>query len=156
MNIKKELLWGGGIALVVVILTIYYIFNFQKQTQNLNSINSSTNKTSQKNLNTTLTIESVQKHNQASDCWIIIDKKVYNVTGYLNLHPGGTSRIVPYCGQDATQAFLTKDGQGTHSQAAFQDLAQLYIGDVNGVIKQTPNINSIKNLPRREREENEN
>jgi len=150
MNIKKELIWGLGITIVVVILTGYYLMGGQKSTINQQGT------TTQPTSSVTLTSKEVQKHSQPSDCWIIVENKVYNVTDYLNLHPGGAGRITPYCGQDATQAFLTKDGQGSHSQTAFQDLTQLYIGDLNGSIKQTVNPTTINNLPRRGRgEEND-
>lgn len=152
MEFKKELIWGLGIMVAVVILTGYYIFNFNPPA-GAKSLNSSSPAVS---LGATLTTTEVQKHNQVSDCWLIIDNKVYSATDFLNLHPGGADRIIPYCGQDATQAFITKDGKGSHSQAAFQNLTQLYLGDVNGIIKQTPNPSAIKNLPRREeREEND-
>lgn len=151
MEFKKELIWGLGITAAVVILTAYYIFNF-KPLAGGKPLNTSSPAVS---LGTTLTTTEIQKHNQASDCWLIIENKVYSATDYLNLHPGGADRIIPYCGQDATQAFMTKDGQGSHSQAAFQDLTQLYLGDVNGIIKQTPNPSAIKNLPKREKRERE-
>ena len=35
------------------------------------------------------TVEDVLEHNSASDCWIIINKKVYNVTSWIPRHPGG-------------------------------------------------------------------
>lgn len=76
----------------------------------------------------TLDAQTIAKHNRASDCWIIISKGVYAVTSYLNKHPGGASRITPYCGKDATTAFATQGGTGSHSGAASADLAALRIG----------------------------
>ena len=31
----------------------------------------------------------ISKHNKESSCWIIIDNKVYDVTQFLDKHPGG-------------------------------------------------------------------
>ncbi len=78
----------------------------------------------------TLTQEEIAKHNSANDCWMIVQGSAYAVTGFLNIHPGGASAIAPYCGADATQAFLTQGGQGTHSAVADQQLAALLIGKV--------------------------
>jgi cytochrome b involved in lipid metabolism len=36
------------------------------------------------------------------DCWIIIHKKVINITRYLSKHPGGRWIILKYAGLDAT------------------------------------------------------
>lgn len=38
-------------------------------------------------------------HNSKNDCWAIYEKKVYNLTDYVNNHPGGKS-IVKSCGKD--------------------------------------------------------
>lgn len=76
----------------------------------------------------TLDAQTIAEHNRPSDCWIIVSKGVYAVTSYLNKHPGGASRITPYCGKDATTAFATQGGTGSHSSAASADLAALRIG----------------------------
>ncbi len=85
-----------------------------------------------------LALANIATHSTPQDCWIIISSKVYDVTNYLNLHPGGRNRIIPYCGQDATQAFATKGGQGQHSSQAQQDLAALYLGPVGGTATVDP------------------
>jgi cytochrome b involved in lipid metabolism len=33
--------------------------------------------------------EEVAKHNKASDCWVVVKGKVYDVTKFLEEHPGG-------------------------------------------------------------------
>lgn len=52
-----------------------------------------------------LTYQEVENHNSKSDCWVIIHGKVYDVTDFLNQHPGGPAIIIKYAGKDATKAF---------------------------------------------------
>ena len=44
----------------------------------------------------------VQGHTTANSCWVIIDGKVYDVTGILDTHPGGRSVLLKNAGKDAT------------------------------------------------------
>ena len=56
--------------------------------------------------NLPLTSDEVKKHNSASDCWSIIDGVVYDLTNWVDSHPGGSSRITAICGKDGTSNFL--------------------------------------------------
>nr|ANN11901.1 delta-4 desaturase [Siganus guttatus] len=51
------------------------------------------------------TWEDVQHHNNKNDQWLVIDRKVYNVTQWAKRHPGGFRVINHYAGEDATEAF---------------------------------------------------
>ncbi|KAI5897639.1 uncharacterized protein SCHCODRAFT_02609854 [Schizophyllum commune H4-8] len=51
------------------------------------------------------TLEEVKKHNTRESCWVIIKNKVYDVTSFLNDHPGGAAIILKYAGRDATAAY---------------------------------------------------
>lgn len=52
-----------------------------------------------------LTGPEVAKHNSRESCWIIVHGKVYDVTDFLDEHPGGSRIILKYAGQDATEAY---------------------------------------------------
>lgn len=51
------------------------------------------------------TMAEVAKHNTASDCWVVLGGKVYDVTNFLDDHPGGKRAITLYAGKDATEEF---------------------------------------------------
>lgn len=50
----------------------------------------------------TFSWEEIQKHNLRTDKWLVIDRKVYNVTKWSSRHPGGHRVISHYAGEDAT------------------------------------------------------
>lgn len=50
----------------------------------------------------TFTWEEIQKHNVLHDRWLVVDRKVYNITKWANRHPGGRRVIGHYAGEDAT------------------------------------------------------
>ncbi|EGE03115.1 cytochrome b2 [Trichophyton equinum CBS 127.97] len=52
-----------------------------------------------------LSSQAIVKHNTASDCWIVVDNQVWDITDFLQEHPGGPSIILKYAGRDATQAY---------------------------------------------------
>jgi len=81
-----------------------------------------------------LTLKEVSRHNSKSDCWMIVNGKVYNVTTYLPYHPGGIGTILPYCGKDATAVFTGLP----HSQNANNLLASYYVGNLGATIGKLP------------------
>lgn len=48
----------------------------------------------------------VRQHNTRDDCWVIVDGKVYNVTTWIKVHPGGELLILDIAGMDITDPFL--------------------------------------------------
>ncbi|ALC41852.1 CG11257 [Drosophila busckii] len=45
------------------------------------------------------------KHNQVGDAWMAIRGKVFNVTRYMDFHPGGVDELMRGVGRDATKLF---------------------------------------------------
>ena len=67
----------------------------------------------------------VAKHSTTASCWTIVGRGVYDLTAYVNRHPGGSSRIASMCGHNGTAAFR---GQHAGDQRAAVDLAPYRIG----------------------------
>nr|WP_231980506.1 cytochrome b5-like heme/steroid binding domain-containing protein [Tessaracoccus coleopterorum] len=51
------------------------------------------------------TMAEVAAHDSTQSCWAAIDGEVYNLTDWIDLHPGGREEILRLCGTDATIAF---------------------------------------------------
>ncbi|EPZ34355.1 DNA/RNA helicase, DEAD/DEAH box type domain-containing protein [Rozella allomycis CSF55] len=49
--------------------------------------------------------EELQKHNKKGDLWLAIDNTVYDLTDFMNEHPGGEEPLLENAGNDATVAF---------------------------------------------------
>lgn len=52
-----------------------------------------------------VTPEELQKHNTRDDCWTCIRGLVYNVTPYMDYHPGGEDELMRAAGIDGTELF---------------------------------------------------
>jgi cytochrome b involved in lipid metabolism len=75
------------------------------------------------------TMEQVATHAVASDCWSVVNGKVYNLTNWVNKHPGGAPVITAMCGADGTASY---QGQHKGSSSAAAYLAQFVIGTLTG------------------------
>jgi predicted heme/steroid binding protein len=71
------------------------------------------------------TVEEVSTHNSAQSCWIIIHGKVYDVTKFLVLHPGGRNVLLKVAGKDASKEFTT-----FHSKDVLAKYLKLCIGSL--------------------------
>ncbi|XP_045714285.1 fatty acid desaturase 2-like protein FADS2B [Phyllostomus hastatus] len=63
--------------------------------------------------------QEIQRHNQEADQWLVINRKVYDVTGWADRHPGGRRVLNHYAGEDATDVF-----RAMHPEL---DIARLYL-----------------------------
>ncbi|KAJ8515094.1 hypothetical protein ONZ45_g7446 [Pleurotus djamor] len=94
------------------------------------------------------TREEVTKHNREGDLWVVIDAKVYDLSRFADLHPGGPTVLFAesIAGQDATQAFF---GLHRHEVLLRPQYKRLQIGTVTGeeeVIK-PPTPGSLSAVP---------
>ncbi|CAI9298520.1 unnamed protein product [Lactuca saligna] len=67
----------------------------------------------------------VSLHNKRTDCWIIIKEKVYDVTPYVEEHPGGDA-ILAHAGDDSTEGFFGPQ----HATRVFDMIEDFYIGEL--------------------------
>ncbi|XP_053515223.1 fatty acid desaturase 2-like protein FADS2B [Artibeus jamaicensis] len=63
--------------------------------------------------------QEIQRHNQEADQWLVINRKVYDVTSWADRHPGGRRVLNHYAGEDATDVF-----RAMHPEL---NIAQLYL-----------------------------
>jgi len=75
------------------------------------------------------TAAEVATHNSRDSVWVVYDGKVYDLTDFVNLHPGGRGEILDVAGTDATSAF---DRENSHKDAELLTLKTYYIGDLVG------------------------
>uniref|UniRef100_S4R582 Cytochrome b5 n=1 Tax=Petromyzon marinus TaxID=7757 RepID=S4R582_PETMA len=52
-----------------------------------------------------VSLDEVRKHCTSESTWIVLHDKVYDVTSFLDKHPGGTAVLLDRGGQDATNVF---------------------------------------------------
>ena len=52
-----------------------------------------------------ISMADVAKHNSKTDCWVVVDGQVLDVTSFLGEHPGGELAILTFAGKDATEEF---------------------------------------------------
>lgn len=77
------------------------------------------------------TLAEIAKHNSKDDAWIVVNNKVYDITGFVQAHHGwelggGVSTLLSILrnlGADCSQEF-----NEIHSPTAKQQLKEYYIG----------------------------
>lgn len=71
--------------------------------------------------------EEIAEHKNKNSCWIILHDKVYDVSKFLDEHPGGEEVLLEQSGTDATENF---EDVG-HSTDARDLLPEYLIGEVH-------------------------
>ncbi|KAI9499351.1 hypothetical protein BDB00DRAFT_796457 [Zychaea mexicana] len=73
------------------------------------------------------TRDEVVSHNTPESCWVLYKGNVYDVTEFIQDHPGGDDLILDYGGKDVT-AIMKDELEHEHSEAAYEILEEYCIG----------------------------
>jgi cytochrome b5 len=79
-------------------------------------------------MDSTYSWDEVRQHTSPGDLWLVIDKKVYDVSQWMDEHPGGSEILLQEAGKDATNAFA-EIGHSLYAEGLLKDY---YIGDLAG------------------------
>ncbi|KEF61822.1 L-lactate dehydrogenase (cytochrome) [Exophiala aquamarina CBS 119918] len=52
-----------------------------------------------------ISVSEISLHNKDTDCWIVVDGQVWDITKFAPDHPGGPGIIYKFAGKDATQVY---------------------------------------------------
>ncbi len=115
-NIIKVIIVVVAILVIAGGVFFYYEANEKSSLENFSNTVQQDPNASTKNIS----LEEVAMHNQATDCWLVIDQDVLDVTAFVDKHPGGEA-ILQGCGKDATGYFK---GVREHMKSAVKVLAQ--------------------------------
>lgn len=74
------------------------------------------------------TLSGISEHSDETSCWVAIEGRVYDLTGYLPRHPTSPDVLREWCGREATEGMRTKGHGRDHSPAAWAMLEQYDIG----------------------------
>jgi len=75
----------------------------------------------------TFSASEVESHRTAKSCYVTLGDKVYDVTDFLDAHPGGGDLILEYGGKDVKDILNDHDSH-FHSEAAYDVLDDSHIG----------------------------
>ncbi|KAL2553796.1 Cytochrome [Forsythia ovata] len=114
MDVLTVTLLLGLLGLLIIISQLWKFDHGEKAKSNV------TTKTAK-----AYTKAEVSFHNKRNDCWIIIKDKVYDVTSYVEEHPGGDA-ILAHAGDDSTEGFYGPQ----HATRVFDMIEDFYIGEL--------------------------
>ncbi|CEO59151.1 Putative Sphingolipid fatty acid hydroxylase [Penicillium brasilianum] len=78
----------------------------------------------------TFTPAQVELHNNAKSCYITIGRNVYDVTEFVEDHPGGGDLILDYAGKDVAE-IMKDEISHEHSEAAYEILTDYHVGFIS-------------------------
>ena len=78
-------------------------------------------------VNPTLPLADVEAHNTAKSCYVTLRNKVFDITPFLEDHPGGADLVLEYAGKDVEE-IMKEELSHFHSDAAYEFLEEHFIG----------------------------
>ncbi|OJI97126.1 hypothetical protein ASPVEDRAFT_273081 [Aspergillus versicolor CBS 583.65] len=75
----------------------------------------------------TFTKAEVESHNSADSCYVTLGSKVYDITSFVEDHPGGGELVLEYAGKDVTE-ILRDPVSHEHSESAYEILDDSLVG----------------------------
>ncbi|PWN19217.1 cytochrome b5 [Microstroma glucosiphilum] len=88
-----------------------------------------------------ITMEQLQEHDKTGDLWLLMDGKVYDVSNFMDEHPGGDEVLTSEAGKDCTEAF---EDVG-HSDDARSLLPPMLVGELEGAVQKAKQTASSVN-----------
>ena len=113
---KNFILLGITIAILIIAGVFIYLNYLNKKDVNvlqeikkedINLVESQTREIQSSTLDSikSFTMTEVEKRNSKESCWSVIRGKVYDLTNWIDKHPGGLDKILNICGKDGTEIF---------------------------------------------------
>ncbi|KAG0224961.1 fatty acid alpha-hydroxylase [Actinomortierella wolfii] len=78
-----------------------------------------------------VTVDELAQHKSASSCWVTYKGKVYDVTSFMEDHPGGEEYILDHAGHDITKV-MADELTHSHSDGAYEMLDDFLVGVLAG------------------------
>ena len=75
----------------------------------------------------TITRAEVEGHNSKKSCYVTIGEKVYDVTDFIDDHPGGGELILEYAGKDV-KTIMEDEVSHFHTETAYEILDESLVG----------------------------
>eukprot|EP00761_Pharyngomonas_kirbyi_P011953 gb/GECH01011979.1/.p1 GENE.gb/GECH01011979.1/~~gb/GECH01011979.1/.p1 ORF type:complete len:308 (+),score=102.60 gb/GECH01011979.1/:1-924(+) len=114
-----------GITIILMFFLNEMLNNKPKNSSKSKKNTKKSKKKTRQNTEKPVSFSEVKKHNSIDDLWVVIDNKVYDITEYVDVHPGGEI-IARNAGSDATKGFHGIQ----HPSRVYEIIEEFYVGDL--------------------------
>lgn len=118
----KNYVLGGAVVLIVGGIGLFFV---SKNKPGSEAVSTGTPIISEVK---SISLEEISLHRDTTSCYTAINGKVYDLTGFINKHPGGSENIIGICGSDGSAAF---NDQHSGQRQPERELARYLIGNLN-------------------------